>query len=146
MNVSKLSIALVGASLFLPAAAFAANMNKKSLHLYENVTVEGHKLAPGDYKVEWSGSGPEVKVNILKGKETVASAPARIVTQSESNSQDGYALKPGKNGNQTLAQVFFSGEKYDLNIGAGSDVLTAPTAQAPVARTDGTEALRSFGS
>jgi len=118
MNVSKLAIALVGASLLLPVAAFASNTNKKSLHLYDNVTVGGHKLAPGDYKVEWSGTGPEVKIDILKGGETVATASARIIAQSESNSQDGYALKPGKDGAQTLSQVFFSGEKYDLNIGS----------------------------
>lgn len=118
MNVSKLSVLLVGASLLLSAASFAASMNKKSLHLYDNVTIEGHKLAPGDYKIEWRGTGPEVTVTILKGRDTIATAPARIAAQAESNNQDGYALKPGKDGGQTLSQVFFSGEKYDLNIGS----------------------------
>ena len=117
MNVSKFSTALIGASLLFSASAFAANMSKKSLHLYENVTIQGKQLAPGDYKVEWSGPGPNVKIDILKGKQTVATAPARMVSQAHSNDQDGYALKEGKDGNQFLSQVFFSGEKYDLNIG-----------------------------
>lgn len=116
MKLSKFSTLLIGSSLLLSAGAFAANINKKSLHLYEKVNVQGRQLAPGNYKVEWSGAGPEVKINILQGRETVATAPARIVSQAESNSQDGYALKPGKNGQQNLAQVFFTGEKYDLNI------------------------------
>jgi len=113
-------VTLIGAFSLLPVAVFAANINKKTLHLYENVTVQGKQLAPGDYKIEWSGTGPAVKVNILKGGETVATTPARMVSQAESNDQDGYALKTGKDGSRYLSQVFFSGEKYDLNIGQGS--------------------------
>ncbi|MGC1484890.1 MAG: hypothetical protein WA789_13925 [Candidatus Acidiferrum sp.] len=116
MKVSKFYVALIGATLLLPACVLAANANRKSLHLYESITVNGRQLAPGDYKVEWSGSGPDVTINILKGRDTVASATAQIVSQAESNDQDGYALKPGKDGSQSLSQVFFSGEKYDLNI------------------------------
>lgn len=116
MKVSRLSTLLIGSSLLLSTGVFASNINKKSLHLYENVTVAGRQLAPGDYKVEWSGIGPEVKISILKGRDTVATATARVVSQSASNDQDGYALKPGNDGHQNLAQVFFSGEKYDLNI------------------------------
>jgi hypothetical protein len=92
--------------------------------LYENVTVEGTQLMPGDYKVEWSGSGPDVKVNILKGKETVATVPARIVSESASNNQDGYIVKPGADGSQSLTEVFFTGEKYDLEIGQASNANT----------------------
>jgi hypothetical protein len=69
-----------------------------------------------------------VKVNILKGKETVATVPARIVSESASNSQDGYALKPGADGSQSLAEVFFTGERYDLEIGQASNANTAPGA------------------
>ena len=72
MNVSKFSTALIGASLLFSASAFAAIMSTESLHLYENVTIQGKQLAPGDYKVEWSGPGPNVKIDILKGKQTVA--------------------------------------------------------------------------
>ncbi|MGC2284576.1 MAG: hypothetical protein WA542_04945 [Candidatus Acidiferrum sp.] len=107
---------LIGSSLLLPASVLAANTVKKSLHLYETVSIQGKQLAPGDYKVEWSGAGPDVQINILKGRETVATATAKVVAQPGTNDQDGYALKPGKDGGQTLAQVFFSGEKYDLNI------------------------------
>ena len=67
MKVSRVSSLLLGSSLLFAASVFAGNTIKKSLHLYESVTVEGTKLMPGEYKVEWSGSGPDVKVNILKG-------------------------------------------------------------------------------
>ena len=124
MKVSRVSSLLLGSSLLFSASAFAGNTIKKSLHLSESVTVEGTKLMPGDYKVEWSGSGPDVKVNILRGKETVATVAARIVPESASNIQDGYALQPGADGSQTLSEVFFTGEKYDLEIGHASNANT----------------------
>jgi hypothetical protein len=120
MKMLKLSSMLLGSALLLAASAFAANTIKKSLHLYENVIVAGKQLAPGDYKVEWSGSGPDVEVNIMQGRDTVATAPARIVSRASVNEQDGYALDPGKSGNQSLAQVFFSGERFDLDFGSAS--------------------------
>jgi hypothetical protein len=122
MKVSRVSSLLLGSSLLFAASVFAGNTIKKSLHLHESVTVEGTKLMPGDYKVEWSGSGPDVKLNILKGKETVATVPARIVPESASNSQDGYAVTAGADGGQSLSEVFFTGEKYDLEIGQASNV------------------------
>ena len=122
MKVLGLSTLLIGSSLLLPASILAANTVKKSLHLYDQVTVNGTPLAPGDYKVEWNGTGTDVKLDIMKGHETVATVPAKLVSQPESNSQDGYALKPGKDGTQRLAQVFFSGERYELNILPSADV------------------------
>lgn len=116
MKVLRLSTLLIGSSLLLPASMLAANTTKKSLHLYDQVTVNGTQLSPGDYKVEWNGSGPNVKIDIMKGHDTVATASAKVVSQQESNNEDGYSLKPGKDGTQLLAQVFFNGERFDLNL------------------------------
>ena len=120
MKVSRLSMAVLGGCLLLSVSAVAGNTIKKSLHLYDSVSIEGTQLTPGDYKVEWSGPGPDVKVNILKGKETVATVPAHIESETVSNSQDGYALKPGNDGGRSLTELFFAGEKYELKIGQGS--------------------------
>jgi hypothetical protein len=120
MKVSRLSALLFGSSLLFSVGVFAGTTNKKSLHLNEKVTIEGKQLAPGDYKVEWTGTGPDVTVNILKGKETVASVSAHVVPENAPNSQDGYLLKPAADGSQSLAQVFFSGERYDLNLDQSS--------------------------
>lgn len=115
-------------SLMLSASAFAGNGNKKSLHLYESVTLEGKQLPPGDYRFEWSGTGPDVKLDIFKGKETVASVPARIVAVPGSNKVDGYSATDGKDGSHLLTTVFFSGEKFDLQIGDASTANTSQTA------------------
>jgi hypothetical protein len=124
MKLSRVSSLLLGSSLLFAVSVFAGNTIKKSLHLDQSVTIEGTKLAPGDYKVEWSGSGPDVKLSILKGKETVATVPARIVPESVSNNQDGYAVTPGTDGGQSLSSVFFTGEKFDLEIGQASNANT----------------------
>ena len=116
MKVSRLSALLLGSSMLFSVSLFAGTTNKKTLHLGENVTIQGKHLASGDYKVEWSGTGPDVTVNIIKGKATVASLSAHVVPEEAPNSQDGYLLKPAADGSQSLAQVFFSGERYDLNI------------------------------
>jgi hypothetical protein len=124
MKVTKLFTLLVGSSLFLSVSAFAGNSNKKSLHLYENVTVEGKQLPPGDYKVEWTGTGSDVTVNILKGKETVASVPARIVPVNVAFQEDGYTATAQKDGTQSVTQLFFTGQKFDLEIGQASSANT----------------------
>ena len=123
MKVSRLSTIALGGSLLLAASAMAGNGNtiKKSIHLYENATIEGTPLAPGDYKVEWSGTGPDVQLTILKGKQTVATVPAHVEAETTANTQDGYALKPGKDGSQSIAEVFFVGQKFDLRIDQGAD-------------------------
>jgi hypothetical protein len=120
MKVTKLFTLLAGASLLFSASAFAGNGSKKSLHFETSVTVEGKPLPAGDYKFEWSGTGPDVKVNILKGKETVASVSAHVVSVPAPNKQDGYSATAAKDGSRSITTLFFSGDKYDLQIGEAS--------------------------
>lgn len=116
MKASRLSSLLFAASLLLPLAAFAGNTTKKTLHIFETVTLEGKTLSPGDYRLEWSGTGPDVQLEVVHGRDTVATVPAKIVTASEKNQQDGYTLKPTQSGGQELSSVFFSGKDYSLQI------------------------------
>ena len=130
MKVTKLFTLLAGSSLLLSASVLAGNGNKKTLHFDTSVTVEGKSLAPGEYKVEWSGTGPDVKVNILKGKETIASVTARVVSVPLSNKQDGYSATTAQDGSHSLNSLFFSGDKFDLEISQGASVSAAPAAAA----------------
>ena len=114
-RLSTISILLAG-SLLLCAAAFAAKTNKKAMHLYERAKLEGRVLNPGDYKVEWSGTGPTVELNIVQGGDTLVTVPARVVAENTSHEHDGYVLEPGKNGGNSIDQIFFSGAKYELKI------------------------------
>jgi len=119
MKSSRKIVGLVGASLLLAVSAMAGPDNKATLRLYDNVNVQGKQLSPGTYKVEWNGQGPEVQLNILDGKNTVATVPARIVPVTTRNDQDGYTAD-NENGNRTLKELFFHGKSYQLEIEPGT--------------------------
>ena len=78
-----------------------------------------------DQRTEAVTGGSDVTLNILKGKETVASVPARIVPVNVAFQQDGYTATAEKDGTQAVTQFFFSGEKFDLEIGQASGANTA---------------------
>ena len=54
----------LGLALLLATSAFAAN--KGSLQVQEPITVNGTKLAAGDYKLQWDGTGPSVELSIMQ--------------------------------------------------------------------------------
>jgi len=116
MKLSKLSITLLGGALLFSVSAFAGGGNKASLHLPEKVTVEGKALDPGNYTVEWEGTGPDVQVHILKGKETVATIPARLVEEAKANSTNAYGSSTGADGTRTLTTIYVGGKKISLEF------------------------------
>jgi hypothetical protein len=128
MSVSRTLTAITGSLLFAGAGAIAGNTagaanaantentGKGTLHLYEDVNVQGKQLKPGDYRVEWNGSGDKVEVSIHKGKETIATVPARIVSEEKKPATDGYTAKQGADGTNQLSELFFHGKDYRLEI------------------------------
>ncbi len=66
--------------VFLPALAFAGERNSANVELDQSVTVAGTQLAPGQYKLIWEGNAPNVSVSFVEGKKTVATAPAKLVS------------------------------------------------------------------
>jgi hypothetical protein len=111
-TVSK-SIAL-GLGLLLASSAFAAT--KGSLQLMDPVTVNGTTLKPGDYKVQWEGSGPNVELSILRGKNVMAKVPAHVVELQTPAANDAAVTRVGDGGQKALAGVRFAGKKTALDI------------------------------
>jgi len=71
-----LGFALMLASLSVPALAAK---NSQTVTFGDPVRVGSTQLPAGDYKVSWTGSGPNVQVTIGdKGKNTVT-VPAKLV-------------------------------------------------------------------
>jgi len=93
-TVSK-SIVL-GLALVLATSAFAAT--KASLQLSNPVTVNGTTLKPGDYKVQWEGSGPNVELNILRGKNVVAKVSAHVIELQTPASSDAAVTRKNDSG------------------------------------------------
>lgn len=117
MKTRRFAAVLAGGAVLLSGSAFAGPAaNKKTFHLPEAVTIEGKKLAPGDYKVEWTEPGTDVQLTILQGKTAVTTLSAHVVPVNAAILKDGYSTTTGQDGSKALTQLLFSGKKYQLQI------------------------------
>jgi hypothetical protein len=74
------SLSLVLLLMILPLMSFAAN--HKTINVPEPVKVGTTVLQPGDYVVQWEGSGSSVQVTFKQNNKTVVTAPATVQTQA----------------------------------------------------------------
>ena len=119
----KLSVKVVTmlAALLLAASAFAASdTHKGTLQVFDAVQVNGQQLPPGEYDVKWEGNGPNVQVNIVRGKKVLATAPAHVVDLPDKAASDTSVVNKNDDGSRTLTQIRFGGKKYALSIGEES--------------------------
>ena len=120
MTFATVSKSLVlGLALMLASSAFAAT--KASLQLQSQVTVNGTKLKPGDYKVQWEGTGPNVEVSIMQGKNVVAKTQARVVDLSAPSANNAAVTTKNGDGTSALSGVRFEGKKFALELGEAAD-------------------------
>jgi hypothetical protein len=119
MKASKISKGLLlGLALLLATSVFA--INKGSLQVSDPITVNGKQIGAGEYTVKWEGNGPDVELNILHGKNVVATVPARMVDLDRAPSRDSAVTVVNPDGHKSLNEIRFSGKKYALDIGAES--------------------------
>ena len=106
---------LLGSALLLASSAFAAT--KAQLHLQSPTTINGTQLKAGDYKLQWDGTGPNVEVSILQGKNVVAKTSAKVVDLPSPSANDAAVVKKNDNGSSSLSGIRFEGKKYALELG-----------------------------
>jgi hypothetical protein len=108
---------LLGLAVLLATSAFAVNSG--SLQVSDPVTVNGTTLPAGDYTVKWEGKGPNVEVNILHGKNVVATVPARIIDKERAPDRDA-VVTISDGDRKEVSEIRFSGKKYALAVGTQS--------------------------
>jgi len=123
--------------LALTTSVFAASdSHKSSFEIGAPTQVNCTTLPAGEYTAQWEGSGPAVQVNILRGKEVVATAPAQVsimqgkkvvatapaqVIALDSKASDTQAeVLNGANGDRELKALQFAGKKISLQLEAQS--------------------------
>jgi hypothetical protein len=105
-------------TLLLATSAFAANsVNKGSFEVFEPLTVSGHQLAPGQYKLTWDGTGSSVELMILSHGKLVATVPARLIELGQTGRENATESHKNDDGSQSLTQIDFAGKKYALAFG-----------------------------
>ena len=126
MKLSTISKSLLpGLALLLATGAFAANnANQGSFNVFDPVTVNGHQLAPGQYKLTWTGTGSNVELMILSQGKVVATVPAHLIELGQAGHDNATESHKNDDGSQSLTQIDFAGKKYALALGmesAGTD-------------------------
>jgi len=68
------------AALFIMAlsVAVAGPKNRKTITISEPTLVGSVTLKPGDYTIEWNGTGPDVQVSFSRGNKSVVTVPATL--------------------------------------------------------------------
>jgi hypothetical protein len=94
-----------------PLSVFARDKNQHSVDIPATVQVGGTQLKPGNYKVEWQGTGPDIQVAFLQGGKTVATVPATLKTNDGEVTQDQVVTDSANN---TLSEIDFRRDKEAL--------------------------------
>jgi len=114
---------MMGLALLLASSTFAAT--KAGLTLQNPTIVNGAKLKPGEYKLQWEGSGPNVEVSIMQGKTVVAKVPAKLVDLKTPSQNNAALVRNNDDGTSTLAGARFEGKKFALDLDDSSDGMQA---------------------
>jgi hypothetical protein len=107
----------------LASSAFA--VTKASLNLQSPTTISGTKLKAGDYKLEWDGSGPNVEVSIMQGRNVLAKVQAKVVDLNSPSANNAAVVIKNNDGTSTLSGARFAGKKFALELGDSGDGMQA---------------------
>jgi hypothetical protein len=113
MNRIKYTALLSMLALLSPLGALAREKNQHSVEIPDYVQVGDAQLKPGNYKVEWQGTGPEVHVNFVRDGKTVATVPGTLKTNGAHVVDDVVTDTTSANA-KTLKEIDFSRDKESL--------------------------------
>jgi len=126
MRYSKSFKAMVsGLFLVFSLGALAAS-NSGTITLLKTAQLNGKQINSGEYKVKWEGTGQDVQVSILQGKNVVASAPAKLMDKANKESFNTVVLS-NDGGVATIQEIRLSGKKQVLVFETGAGASAAQT-------------------
>jgi hypothetical protein len=103
-------------ALLSPVGALARDKNQHSVVIPDSVQVGNAQLKPGNYKVEWQGTGPEVQVNFVRDGKIVATVPGTLNAKDNHVVQDAVVTDMASNTN-TLREIDFGHDKESVIFG-----------------------------
>jgi hypothetical protein len=115
MKSNHYTTALLLAASLLSATAFAKDKDKADAKFSLGYTAQfgNTELAPGTYKLQWTGTGENVQVNALQRGKIVATASAKLVESAKpaDTSEVTYGTVGDK---KTINEIDFSKSKESL--------------------------------
>jgi len=101
-----------------PLTLLAAGKNSQSVNIAEEVRVANTQLKPGDYKLEWSGSGPDVQVTFLRNNKAVATVPATL--ENQTSPYQAAVETRSENDTKVLQSIVFKNHVLKFNQSGGT--------------------------
>ena len=116
MKYPKYLAAIAAFCLITTAGLFADAKSKDrgNLNLANTVQIGSTHVASGDYKVEGSGTGDNVQVNILKGNNVVATTEGKLVELTKPAENNSVTTKALDNNTRALLEIQFDNRKEAL--------------------------------
>jgi hypothetical protein len=105
---------LVGASILMLAMTAVAGEHSGKFNLTGEAQLNGKSLPAGDYKVSWDGQGPEVQVTISQGKNTIVTAPARLVERETKAARNAVVMRTNGGGTGSIVELQLAGKQSVL--------------------------------
>lgn len=114
MKQIKYAALLSMLALLSSVSASARDKNQHSVEIPYSVQVGSTQLKPGNYKVEWQGTGPEIQVNFVRDGKTVATVPGTLKTNDTQVVQDDIVTGGSSANPPTLEEIDFGRNKESL--------------------------------
>ena len=117
MQQLKYAALLSTLALLSPVGAMARDKNQHSVVIPDSIQVGSPQLDPGNYKVEWQGTGPEVQVNFVRNGKTVATVPGTLNANDNHVVQDAIVTDTASSTNK-LKEIDFGRDKESVTFGS----------------------------
>ena len=121
-------IVVLSLALLMSTSLFAASSG--SMSVTKPVQLNGTQIKPGDYKVTWEGTGSDVTVSVMKGKDVIAKAPAHVKELNQNSGSDATLLQNNADGTTGLTGIRFGGKKIALEFAVETAAAPAKSASS----------------
>ena len=100
-------------ALLFPLGAWARD-NAHSVVISDPVQIGNTQLKPGNYKVEWQGTGAVVQVSFLQNGKTVVTVPGTLKANDDQVTHDAVVIEKTNANTPMLEEIDFGRQKEAL--------------------------------
>lgn len=114
MKIARYFASFAILTLVLSVGAFAKDNHSGNFTVFETVRVGSTNLEPGRYKAEWTGTGSDLKVDILQNGKTVATTQGTLKNLDRPSSYDSVTTKTLEDNSKVVDEIDFNNRSEAL--------------------------------
>jgi hypothetical protein len=111
------SFAVLAVATLCTVSAFAG---EKTITLSAPTSINGQKLAAGEYKVKYQVNGSTAEVHFLKDNKEVATTSAQVAEMTNAPQRDSIVTSSNGDGTSKLMELQFAKQKSAIKFGSES--------------------------